>query len=290
MIWYKGQNIREAWGFDVHRMVDPANQKKTLAKEAKRNVIAHPFGFSPRAIGIEVEVEYAEPLSNIDFSLFNVDTDGSLRPAGQGRELISVPVAGELVDHMLLQLYNGLSSLYEISPQRVHFSHRCSIHTHVDVSDFSLDQLVVFTAAYLCVENIMLSFVDELRTKNNFCAPLSTLDVTRQMIATPRMHGGTAVKYFAMNFGCASRQGTVEFRALEGTNDIVKLSKWISLCQDLVDFVAASDIVTLRKRILALNTNSEYNLFAEQALPGLVVPDYKLAMEENVALAKRIVY
>lgn len=51
----------------------------------------------------------------------------------------------------------------------------CGFHVHVDVSDFSNEQMGVLIAYWLCIEKVILQAVPSSRKNNKFCVAMSSL-------------------------------------------------------------------------------------------------------------------
>jgi hypothetical protein len=176
-------------------------------------------------IGIEVEIEKwngdLPPLY-----CWRPDEDGSLKDSGL--ELISYPLYGTYID---LALYE-LKEFYETCPN-TDFSHRCSIHVHVNVSTFTKSQLLALIGLYAIYERSLFEFVEQLRRGNSFCYPLVGTDNQFQW--------HTNTKYCAFNWMPIRKQMTVEYRHLEGTKDIKKIRRWVALVTKLTNHALALD-------------------------------------------------
>jgi hypothetical protein len=51
----------------------------------------------------------------------------------------------------------------------------CGLHVHVDTADFSLEQMGILIAYWLCIENNLMQAVPNIRKNNKFCNQLSKL-------------------------------------------------------------------------------------------------------------------
>jgi hypothetical protein len=95
-------------------------------------------------------------------------------------------------------------------------------------------------AIYACMEEMYFDFVNDFRKGNSFCY---------RLVGTPAeivfyiqdKEGCECTKYCAFNIQPVRRQLTVEFRHLEGTQDLKKLRRWIQLCSKLVGYVEKMD-------------------------------------------------
>lgn len=247
---------------------------KMLAQDARFKTF---FSKYKVPIGIEVEVEGFRAMSWPRTVYWQTDRDGSLKD--QGMELISVPVAGRNIDYALLELEKAFA---EQSPR---WSHRCSVHVHINVRNWKLSQLTSLIGTYAVFEHLFFSLVPSYRKATGYAYPLT--DIAPEQVSI----GYEDHKYAALNVGtCIKDYGTVEFRHMEGTADRNTLRRWIQLIVKLHDFVKKADPALLKARILTLNTNSEYELFLREVFgqTAVIFPDTVLqrAMEDGVTWAK----
>jgi Putative amidoligase enzyme len=252
-------------------------KKYTLANfpDAKNNFV----GFNSY-IGIEVEIENlkvyeADYLPNfMDF--WNITKDGSLR--NTGAELVSVPlrginIAGALgyLDHFLTKIYPGHD-----------FSHRCGIHVHVNCRNLTVRQVNNIIYVYLCLENVLFDqFVKNERAGNSFCMPVTDVFVGK------RYH---ACKYQALNRKCLSELGTLEFRHLRGTRDIVQIRKWIKIITNLVKYASNKTYEEIFETIQNLNTISNYEQFVREVIGPNDFVKLQESMERDIFIAKSVLH
>lgn len=179
-------------------------------------------------IGIEVEMEKAaKAIKGSSLQLWRVEEDGSLKD--QGYELVSNLLHNRHIDYAL----HELKLLFEKGPE-IEFGHRCSIHVHVNVSEFTKYQLIALTATYAVLEESYFAFAEPLRRGNSYCYPLTSTE-------PPTFFVSDITKYCAFNTAPIKKQLTVEFRHLEGTKDIQKIRRWVALVTKLVNHVGALD-------------------------------------------------
>lgn len=152
--------------------------------------------------------------------LWTVTTDGSLRNGGV--ELIT---NGGLGGEQLHAAFERVSSLLE----RINYdaSWRCSTHMHINMRDFTVNQVARFMMVYAACEPVLFSHCGKFRYSSNFCVPVAdSLPFHKKLISRlydnvvrSRSAAQYTVKYTAMNFqplfgDGRSRPalGTVEFR------------------------------------------------------------------------------
>lgn len=177
--------------------------------------------------GIECEIESVRDVSKEVTADFVIEHDGSLR--NNGKEFISIPMEKD----SLLTAFKNLHAKIVYFDKTDAFSPRTSTHVHVNVRPFeapSLRNLLLFYALY---EEFFFSMVDSVRRDNIHCVPLTethmpTLYKQDWMIQSKRWH-----KYTAFNMLPIQKQGTVEFRHLQGTEDADLLNRWLSTLNNL---------------------------------------------------------
>src|SRR5690606_20552787 len=134
--------------------------------------------------------------------LWRVIPDNSLR---NGIELVSYPLKGK-------SLYYALADLHRFfhKNQKANFSHRCSMHVHMNVSDVTYEQLLVMTAFYLTVEGIFFDTFFRTRKGNNYCYPLVATQLEQSDLEKGQL-SRDVWKYAAVNMYHLRDYGTMEF-------------------------------------------------------------------------------
>lgn len=177
------------------------------------------------ALGVELELEgftsrATEEAARHLHPLWTVTTDGSLRNGGV--ELIT---NGGLGGEQLFAAFERVSALLE----RINYdaSWRCSTHMHINMRDFTVNQVVRFMLVYTACEPVLFAHCGKFRFSSNFCVPIAeSLPFHKKLISRmydnvvkSRLAAQNTVKYTAMNFqplfgDGRSRPalGTVEFR------------------------------------------------------------------------------
>lgn len=240
-----------------------------------------PLGYkTPCDIGVEIEVENVK--NGIHTRLWKLTNDGSLR--NHGVELVSTPMRDDLVQYAL---HEYKTQFLDMNAD-CEFSHRCSIHVHINVAYLTVGQLRVLIATYLCLERLYFSLVREDRIGNSFCFPLA--DTNCQWTDLDRNNLGENYKYAALNPHHLVDFGTLEFRHHGGTKDVNELRNWIETILQLYDYVTRRNPMDIETTIQKLNTISNYLEFARDVLGDHVqqflhLDLYKL-MRDNVTAAK----
>lgn len=229
-------------------------------------------------IGIEVEVEgFAPEKWPAKVVYWKIKDDGSLKD--RGAEVVSVPVAGRNIDYALRELEVAMA------PQIPRWSHRCSVHVHINLRNWPITMVRALIAAYAACENLFFSLVPEDRRAGGFAYPVTDCNPGDVRL------GHREAKYCAINIGSAvSEFGTVEFRHMYGTADNRTLRRWIQLIVKLHSYVRKTGHDKVIQAIERLNTTSEYHIFLNQVFgqTAAVFPPTVLqqAMEDGVLWAK----
>lgn len=175
--------------------------------------------------GIECEIESVD--SKRDFPFFQYTTDGSLR--NDGAEFISVPLDKET----LMSAFKNLHADIELYDPDVAFTNRTSTHVHINCRSLTEDntrQLVLFYALF---EEYFFAMVDKDRRHNIHCVPL-TETFLPSIYKYPLLKAMTQWhKYTALNVLPLAKQGSIEFRHLQGTDNEVLLDEWLTTLDNL---------------------------------------------------------
>lgn len=177
--------------------------------------------------GIECEIESFREVISTTFpnGTFKMEEDGSLR--NHGVEFISIPMN----KHSLLTQFNNLHASIRLGPEP--FSSRTSTHVHVNCAFMEEQQVVNMTMLYALFEEFFFLMVDPIRRGNIHCVPLTETFLPQHY----KLPLGPMVerwhKYTAYNLLPLARQGTVEFRHLQGTSDVLLLERWLTVLENL---------------------------------------------------------
>ena len=171
---------------------------------------------TPTYVGIEVEME-KQTLPAATY-LWKCIEDGSLKDVG--KEYVSLPLKDEFVIYALEEYEKGI---LKYNP-KTEFSHRCSIHVHMDVTKLTVGQLRALMATYLATENLFFALVQDHRIGNSYCYPLMDL--------------------------C--------------TKDKKEILNWIETILQLYKFVGSKNPLEVTAQINQLNTVSNYFEFIQE--------------------------
>ena len=244
------------------------------------------------AVGIELEVENCYEFPTVPQHAWGTHTDNSLRE--HGVEFVSVPLYG-------IQVYGALELLCNrMLPPHVKFSQRTSVHVHIDVGGLTGEQLAQVVLVYLVFERSLYRYVGGGRDHNIFCIPLMDTASARNLVTAMKdpdqlINSDLASeesRYAGLNLAAIRKFGTLEFRHMYGTKNPDSIHEWINILLSIRRFALRHDsLKVLLERVLALNTNSEYNMFALDVFgTGLngALSGFELAEEmyEGVAIVK----
>lgn len=207
---------------------------------------------TPTEVGIEVELEQIKNPAPIH--LWQAIKDGSLKDAGM--EYVSIPVK----DQNLVYAIEDMGNVYKANPDCV-FSHRCSIHVHINVSRLTVGQLRALIATYLVVEGLFFKLVDPIREGNSYCYPMADMCLTWERLTPGNL--SDQFKYCALNPHHLRDFGTLEFRHHGGTKDKTELLNWVETILQLYRFVEKYNPFEIETSINNLNTVSHYSDFCK---------------------------
>lgn len=175
--------------------------------------------------GMECEIESVRSVK--DIAGFNCTNDGSLR--NNGVEFISPPLRyGELITR-----FSELQATLQFYNRDEAFSERTSTHVHINCASLEAAEVENLILIYALFEEIFFSVVKRERRNNIHCVPLTETylpSVYRQNLGYKH---GKWHKYTALNIRPLDKLGTVEFRHLEGTGDIAKVTEWLTILHNL---------------------------------------------------------
>ncbi len=192
--------------------------------------------------GIECEVESVNTEESWDFLSdkgIKITEDHSLR--NSGREFLIGPAtaANALVS------FNYLHSRGKWYKQEEKFSHRTSIHVHANCQNREDKVVRTVVLLYALFEEYFFRMVEPNRRDNIHCVPLTdtylpSLYASDLVQLLSRWH-----KYTALNIKPLSTLGTIEFRHMQGHEDLGLLRQWLTIIDNLL---ALADKVQVIKR------------------------------------------
>jgi Putative amidoligase enzyme len=125
---------------------------------------------------------------------------------------------------------------------------RTGIHVHLDVRDLTVPQLAGLCILYAAVEPILYHWVGDGRDSSHFCIPLYRADeallgtcaIVRSAFQDDLGDGHNALaratefqRYAGFNLQALAKFGSIEFRQLQTTHDLVRIVDWINMIMSL---------------------------------------------------------
>jgi hypothetical protein len=198
-------------------------------------------------IGIEIECE-GDNMIALDEAVWRSEDDGSLRghyPQTRCEYILAKPLKIEAIPVALTELSKRLKEANAV----LDFSHRCSVHVHVNVQQLEYQQLLAFMYTYYLLEEPFMTYCGKSRKGNNFCLRLQDAEGVLEVVNAMFENGEEGIhhigqdrqRYAAMNFEALRKYGSLEFRGMEGNMDVNRISTW---CQALIrmrDFAVKLD-------------------------------------------------
>ncbi len=192
-------------------------------------------------LGVEIEVEGSRlPMEMANW--WRVDHDGSLQ--GESAEyVLNRPRTLTGVERAL----NYLRKKYEERGTKVVDSVRTGVHVHVNVQALSLVELYNFMTIYIMLEEALVKFCGESREGNLFCLRVQDADYLTHILSEciKRKKFGPMysddLRYASMNVKSLHEYGSLEFRAMRGTEDFDQILLWCKTLLRLREMAKAFD-------------------------------------------------
>ena len=186
-------------------------------------------------VGIEIDAEAVNVSKFKNLKLWRIINDPSLR--NNGREFITKPIFGQDVINALDEFEKCCAK----ADNYVEFTWRTSTHVHVDVREMDMESLQRFLELYIITEPHLFSYCSPERYRSIYCLPVSAAEYAiplwgkilnyaeageERMVKDSLM---SLVKYQALNLLPILRQGSIEFRHLQGTPSKAVILPWINM-------------------------------------------------------------
>lgn len=239
-----------------------------------------------RKVGIEIELENASNMMNINDRNWRAISDGSLRNGG-----VEYVTRGDgLCGNRLFQAIRYIDN--HLSGSSVDDSWRCSTHVHVDARDLNPRQIKNIFLVYAVFEKFLFKCSGWHRYKNNFCVALGVGQSQIDILSNAWSRSDSAFfdhlvqnwnKYTAINVCTLSSLGTIEFRMSEAKfhrGRLIKLinrltsvielgATWEGTEADLISFCARTSVTDIFGK--GLSKGFEANLDQDDIESGAVL-------------------
>lgn len=200
--------------------------------------VAEWFGIPPRLltkgdVGIEIEVE-GKNLPHVS-KYWKMEKDGSLRGEENMEYVLAKPSSMKEAELAL----KYLAVQYKQSESVIDDTVRAGVHVHINVQHLNMLELYSFMSIYLILEEMLVKYCGEFREGNLFC--LRAMDAEfllhkLQEAARTRRFGPLVddnLRYASMNVKALGTYGSLEFRAMRGTEDLTLIYQWASILFNL---------------------------------------------------------
>jgi hypothetical protein len=174
------------------------------------------------------------------------------------------------------------------------YSERCSTHVHFNVEPLEWSHIAALCLVYQTVETLLFKYVGNDRENNIFCVPWSHCNLSYQVVTNLENNGVGALrrwqKYSALNLLPILDLGTVEFRHLEGTCDVKRITTWIALLAQIFSYVRSTPLQAVKDELINMNTVSNYYDWLHRVFGRYTeyvqYPDYEKDLAQGVVESK----
>ena len=197
--------------------------------------------------GVELEIE-GENLPDHLPAAWCLTQDGSLRGNFPTQAAEYVMIKPMSLASANLNIKRLTDHLQEVGAKPL-FSHRTSLHVHVNCQELTWDEYSAFLYTSLLMERVLLNFCGQSRVGNRFCLRVTDaegyLDDLRRLFKTGFRYfitgGGNAnkIKYSSINVAPSKEYGSVEFRGMRGTVDRQVITAWIEALNAIRSYAVA---------------------------------------------------
>lgn len=189
-------------------------------------------------IGIEIEIE-GNRLPTVNNKYWHSKRDGSLR--GEALEyVLTAPIDRKDLDNAMALL----TGEFRTANSTLIPSERCGVHVHLNVQEYTPDELMKFATLYLILEEILVKYCGSSREGNLFCLRVQDAEyIISSLIRARRINAWNEltrdnIRYAAINFTAIRKYGSVEFRSMRTDKDLSTVKEWTLLLLALKDRAA----------------------------------------------------
>lgn len=273
------------------------NNIKDLGRQFNKETLGLPKPITNDALlGIEIEIEKCPNPKNFLIPGWRTDQDGSLKD--RGAEYISVPMKPKEIFKAVPALFFTMKMLAK-KDEEPQFTWRCGIHVHMNIRDFTVEQLFKLLLLYAIFEKPLFRFATMERERSVFCVPLQETYYSmllRNLFTKEDLREVSQgwEKYCAVNLIRMRDYGTIEFRHMSGTKDSEKILTWMNLLLALGQAAKNLSVDEIIQEIFQLNTTSQYDVFVKKVFPKelihiLWVNEFDTYLSKGVTFAKECI-
>lgn len=234
-------------------------------------------------VGIEIEVEGHGLPRDLDTVYWKSELDGSLRDGVE--YVLKRPIAISKVVDALVELRD----LFTAYGSHLMFSHRTSIHVHVNVTNMELYALKKFIFLSYMLDTVFSKIGGREIKGNRFALrmkdAMGIYYALQDLFRNNNVPDNNQAKYSIINICPITKYGSVEFRAMHGNMDIKAIDSW---CQLLVSLRNESAKFKTIEEIYNLALSSPSGLL-ETTIPKDVLEFFKYDgitqdVQDNISL------
>lgn len=235
-------------------------------------------------LGVEIECE-GNRLPHGPFNYWTAKADNSLR--GEAIEyVLKNPLNFKTFDTAMDELHNAFKAVNT----ELNMSNRTSVHVHVNVQKFMIQEVYNLVGLYYLVEDPLVEYSGPERVGNLFCLRSCDAEYLPMCIVRSLARGnhfdflGDMVRYSALNVNPLSTFGSVEFRTFRGTADKAEIMGW---CEVLISLRDAAKRFNDPRQILDVYRANPPEDFLKSVFPAnfvertLALYDWRAAMEKG---------
>lgn len=256
-----------------------------------------PWLLKEQLIGVEVEVEGCRTTNGVDFNLWEVKEDNSLRD--NGREFTT---RGGLFGNDLNWAVDNLMLAAVANKWKI--SERTGIHIHMDCRSLEHKEFALLCLTYALIEKSLFRWIGDDRDANVHCAPWYAAENDLKLVSAMMLNDNKEIwdanvkgvqRYSALNLQALSKFSTVEFRHMKTSFSAERLKLWINVLMSMrkfaIDFAANHD--TLDELLMYFSGEGPRrffeNVFQEYSEP-LVYPELEKDLWACVPIAQDLLY
>lgn len=255
-------------------------------------------------VGLEIELEGFDRRPTIPPPYYwTFHEEGSLRDINGLRPfefVFSMPFCGYDLSRAL-QVFDKIIKSLKSKP---HTSPRGSTHVHLDVREFTLEQVISLITFYTIVERPLYRYCGSRREDNNFCLPfykaeavvfsnLSRYDVIKQNgRSLSNVTATETYRYNGLNVCSLRKFGTIEFRQYPSCADVSQITEWINIIMCLKKAVIENkhDIGSIPVEMSRTGILESVQKIFGPYFNRLFYPEMEYDLYQGIRLAQNILY
>lgn len=198
--------------------------------------------------GVENELESCSVFMNRTLAMWSKIHEGSLRGDAGYEYILSQPLAGQELMESLYALEAAITKQGIVPDVNI----RTSTHVHINVRNFTLEQITNMLCTAISVECLLMNYVGKERENSSYAIPFSRRSVELQHIARlAALRKETSAmllkntlagvvrqmcKYSSVNLSNLLTLGTIEFRMRGGCFRTAETLEWINIIHKIVRY------------------------------------------------------